>query len=207
MGIGSDVFQLANYLLPGFLAAWIVHSLTSHKKPVQFERVIHALLLTIPIQFMVIVSHWAAVSWIGGGWGIGLKADFVAAVFYAVFIGHLFAYLTNEGQYHELMNRWMLTRKNSQPSEWHFAFRRIDGYVILYLDEKFGGKMLRGWPQQFPEDPENGYFIMNQCSWLIDEDGVVNARNFPNEDAILIAASSVLMVDFIGMGETTNEEQ
>ena len=41
--ISKDLVSLLQYLLPGFLVAWVIYGLTSHEKPVQSERIIHQL--------------------------------------------------------------------------------------------------------------------------------------------------------------------
>jgi len=43
----KDFVTLLQYLLPGFVAAWVFYSFTSFPKPSQFERVVQALIFTI----------------------------------------------------------------------------------------------------------------------------------------------------------------
>jgi len=53
MPVSQQVIALLQYLLPGFLAAWIFYGLTSYAKPSNFERVIQALIFTLFIQGMM----------------------------------------------------------------------------------------------------------------------------------------------------------
>ena len=55
----KDFVTLLQYLLPGFVAAWIIYSFTSYPKPSQFERVVQALIFTIFLHTMSTrVLHW-----------------------------------------------------------------------------------------------------------------------------------------------------
>ena len=45
--MSSEIVHVLVFLLPGFLTAAIFHSLTPHRKPEAFERVISALVFTI----------------------------------------------------------------------------------------------------------------------------------------------------------------
>jgi len=55
--IAKDTIALLSYLLPGFLAAWVLYGLTSNPKPAQFERVIEALILTFFIHVLLPVAQ------------------------------------------------------------------------------------------------------------------------------------------------------
>ncbi|SUP44184.1 Uncharacterised protein [Vibrio furnissii] len=57
----NDIITLLQYLLPGFVAAWMFYSLTSYPKPSQFERVVQALIFTIFIQAIVVVIEYGIV--------------------------------------------------------------------------------------------------------------------------------------------------
>ncbi|WP_425032221.1 hypothetical protein [Pelagibius sp.] len=58
--INEDIVGLLQYLLPGFLAAWVFYGLTAHQKPSQFERVIQALIFTLIVQAIVSLEKWVA---------------------------------------------------------------------------------------------------------------------------------------------------
>ena len=52
----KDFVTLLQYLLPGFVAAWVFYGFTSFPKPSQFERVVQALIFTIFIQAFVFIT-------------------------------------------------------------------------------------------------------------------------------------------------------
>ena len=57
--LSKEVVALLTFLMPGFLVAWVFYGLTSHAKPVQFERVIQALIFTLGVKAVVFVEQIA----------------------------------------------------------------------------------------------------------------------------------------------------
>jgi hypothetical protein len=49
----KEVIPLLQYLIPGFLAAWIFYSLTAFKRPDTFGQIVQALIFTFVIQSLV----------------------------------------------------------------------------------------------------------------------------------------------------------
>ena len=65
----SEVINVLSFLLPGFVAAAVFHSLASHPKPNEADRIIQSLIFTIVVQaigelflldsaFILIPSHY-----------------------------------------------------------------------------------------------------------------------------------------------------
>ena len=55
--LSSDVVGIIFYLLPGFVAAWVFYGLTAYQRSAPFERVVHALILTVIIQVLVFATR------------------------------------------------------------------------------------------------------------------------------------------------------
>lgn len=53
--LAPAVLALLQFLLPGFLAAWVFYAFTSYRKPSEFERVIQALIFTLLIKTVTTV--------------------------------------------------------------------------------------------------------------------------------------------------------
>lgn len=51
----SETVSILTFLLPGFVAAAVFYSLTSHTKPSAFERIVQALIFTIFVQVIVTI--------------------------------------------------------------------------------------------------------------------------------------------------------
>lgn len=62
--VAPELIAILQYLLPGFLAAWVFYGFTSFPKPSEFERVIQALIFTFIVQFVVAIEETALI-WVG----------------------------------------------------------------------------------------------------------------------------------------------
>lgn len=188
----SEVISVLLFLLPGFVAAAIFYSLTSHPKPGTLDRVIQALIFTAIAQattavFFLYVNqtqehpHWTK------------NYEFVSSVVVAIVLGFVATVVTNTDFLHSLLRQLKITKETSYPSEWYSAFsRHNDCYVVLHLN---GERRLYGWPEEWPSRPEEGHFRIAEGEWLIDD------RRVPatGVSAILIPAGEVEMVEFLKM--------
>ena len=192
----GEVVSVLVFLLPGFVAASVFHSLTSHPKPGILDRLIQALVFTVIVHAVVI--------------GISLVADIareeswklVLAVLISVILALITVYCSNNDTMHRIL-RWIgITKETSYPSEWYSTFWRLnDCYVVLHLK---GERRLYGWPEEWPSQPDRGHFRISEGEWLgNDENDGVSTTGV---SAILISANDVEMVEFIkGVDEQSRE--
>lgn len=174
----SETVKILAFLLPGFVAAAVFYSLTSHPKPSQFERVVQALVFTAIVQGIALL--------ISDNVNLGM-ALLVAAV-----VGLVFALVSNHDWVHWALRKIRFTRENSHPSEWCSTFSRNRGYVVLLLADR---RRLYGWPAEWPNRSDEGHFRILEPEWLL-EDGSAKAGGTA---AILIPATDVKMVDFMDL--------
>ncbi len=172
----------ANYLpiiyelLPGFIAAWIFYGLTAHAKPDTFERIIQALIFTGVCRLFTWMFSEAML--FSGTLVIKysfLKLDhlliltkernYALSIFVGIVTGLSFSYLCNSGLTHSLLPRW-LTTKTSYPSQWYSAFKETQSYIYLRLEAKDGTRSIHGWPEQWPDSPSEGHFILVNATWI-----------------------------------------
>lgn len=189
----GELVSLINQLLPGFVSAWIFHGLTAHRpKESPFERIIQALIFTAVIQAIVyplgrllilIGGVWRAL----GVWDTG--AAYVASFLVAVLLGLLFAALANTSKLHSRLPEF-LTKRTSFPSEWFSAFNRDKRYVYLHL---VGNRRIYGWPNEWPDNPTSGHFVLNRAEWILDTNERVPLSV---TERMLIPAAEVVMVEF-----------
>lgn len=184
----GEVVNVLVFLLPGFVAASVFHSLTSHPKPGTFDRLIQALVFTV-IVHAVIVGISLAVN-------ITLEESWipVLAVSISVMLALMTVYWSNNDTMHGILRRLGITKETSYPSEWYSTFWRLnDCYVVLHLK---GERRLYGWPEEWPSQPDRGHFRISENQWLTenDENDGVSATGV---SAILIPANDVEMVEFI----------
>ena len=194
----GEVVSVLVFLLPGFVAASVFYSLTSHPKPGILDRLIQALVFTVIVHAVII--------------GISLVADIareeswipVLAVLISVMLALMTVYWSNHDTMHGILRRLGITKETSYPSEWYSTFWRLnDCYVVLHLKE---GRRLYGWPEEWPSQSDRGHFRISEGEWLKnDENDGVSTTGVPT---ILIPANDVEMVEFIkikGVDEQSEE--
>ena len=181
----SEVVGILTFLLPGFVAAAIFYSLTSHPKPSAFERVVQALIFTMIVQAIIVVVKIGFDTTSMEEWEPG------PSVLIAAVLATIATYLSNNDAAHWALRRLRLTRETSYPTEWYSAFTRHQGcYVVLHLK---GQRRLYGWPEEWPSRPDEGHFRIAEDEWLIDN----GPQPVEGVTAILIPSSDVEMVEFM----------
>ena len=183
----NNVIQLLQYLLPGFLSAWVFYGFTSYVKPSQFERVVQALIFTLVIQMLVYPTKQILGSE-AGPWNSEL--ELIVSSSFAIAFGFLFASFANNDYFHKFV-RWLkISKESSHPSGWHSAFSNNATYIVLHLND---GRRLYGWPKEWPTSSDSGHFLMMQPSWLHDD----SEKPVDGVDFVLISVKDVRMVEFI----------
>ena len=212
MGISSEVVKIIYELLPGFIVAWIFYNLTAYPKPAPFERVVLALIFTVIVRAVIIItkhisfgiSNWFVL----GQWGNDV--ELVISILYAISLGLLLAWFVNndfptclfrKGELElrfkhwkwiqRILSKFNLSEKTLHPTEWYSAFYSNSNYIVLNLKN---GRRLYGWPKQYPDDPDQGHFIITDPEWLLD-----SGERAPlyTVQSMLVPASTVLSVDFL----------
>jgi hypothetical protein len=137
-----EAIALLQFLLPGFLAAWVFYAFTSYRKPSEFERIIQALIFTLLVK--------------AGLTGIRAMLMLLGR---RVAVGHWTSDVRHFG----------ITRETSFPSEWFGAFLKNITYVVLQLKDE---RRIYGWPMDWPSTPNMGYFTIREPSWLDGENQI-----------------------------------
>lgn len=188
----KELISLLQYLLPGFVSAWIFYSLTSYARPSQFERVIQALIFTLFIQVTVSLAekgllfagkYFALAEW-------DKSAEITLSVMVAIMFGFVFSFFANNDKLHEMFRKRNITRETSFPSEWFGAFLKDVTYVVLHLKDE---RRLYGWPIEWPSEPTKGHFVIADPSWLHEG----NELPISGVKTVLIDVSDVKWVEFL----------
>lgn len=185
-GLSAGAITLLQYLLPGFVAAWIFYGFTAHPKPSQFERVVQALIFTFIVQ---IVSEIARAGLSGSDLDLVVPTP-VADLMAACLLGIAAAYSVNSDKLHSAARRLGLTHRNSYVSEWFSAFAGKATYVVLHLKDD---RRIYGWPREWPSRPTDGHIRLEQVSWLLDDQEV----KLESVRSILIDVRDIRWVEFI----------
>lgn len=195
--ISKDLILLLQYLLPGFLVAWVYYGLTSQPKPSQFERVVQALIFAIAVKISVIFTQWICLAigkkYLFGQWTE--NTDLFTSVLNALLLGILFSTLSIRDTVHKKMRAWQMSKRSGNPSEWYGALDKYPRYLVLHLKDD---RRLFGWPHLWPSEPEKGHFFMTNISWItIDENGENNLTELTALDGILINTNDVKWIEFL----------
>lgn len=190
---GGAIDVLA-FLLPGFVSAAVFYSLTSHRRPGAFDKVVQALIFTALAQAMT----WAGAAPLqpdaegGVRWTENYRLPVSVAI--AAVLGLAAAAAANRDILHRLFRRLGVTVETSYPSEWYSSFvKHRNCYVILHLD---GERRLRGYAEEWPSLPDEGHFRISGAEWLTEEK-VIEATE--GVAAILVPARHVTMVEFLNV--------
>jgi uncharacterized integral membrane protein len=189
----NDFVALLQYLLPGFVSAWIFYSFTSYPKPSQFERVVQALIFTLFVQVLVFLVQNVLV-FAGGKFPIfqwNSNSNLVWSIISAIILGVVFSYYANNDRIHKKLRAIGFTRESSYASEWFGAFINNVTYVVLHLDDD---RRLYGWPIEWPTEPNKGHFVLTDASWLTEDGSEIFLKAVEN---IMIDAQHVKIVEFL----------
>lgn len=204
--IAQDFILLLQYLLPGFLTAWIFYAFTSYSKPSQFERIIEALIFTILVQAMVLMTK-SVLLCLGeykslGSWNS--EYDFVLSLFLSIVLGLMFSYFANTDQFHKAVRFFKISHETSYPSEWFGLFSKEVTYIVLHLKDE---RRIYGWPIEWSSSSKEGHIVLQQAAWLIDNEGVVDIHELEGVSHIMIDTSDVMWVEFMKKTWDEDDEQ
>ena len=198
MNIPSQaIIDVLTFLLPGFVSAAILHSLTPAPRLIPFERVVQALIFTIVIQAGTSGVKTGLIG-IGPRFGsIGVWSEetrIVWSLVLAGLLGVVLAWIDNTDQLHSRLRKLRITHQTSFSSEWYGALSQARGYLVLHLT---GERRLYGWAVEWPNTPEHGHFVMAEAEWLEDD------KRVPLEgvDRIVIRVQDVEMVELMQLKE------
>lgn len=186
------------FLMPGFVAAWVMFGLTSHPKPSQFERLIQALILTAIVQSLMPLAESLHECWFTTT-KYSEHRELWSIVF-ALLIGLLLAFFVNNDWFHRVLRKIKFTSRTSHPSEWFYVFSQKIRFVVIHLHD---GRRLYGWPKEWPIDPKRGQLYLMEPTWLLD-----NNEQIVNEtvEGILLDCSEIRFVEFMKSHEENNDE-
>ncbi len=192
----SEVVAVLTFLLPGFVAAAIFYSLTSHPKPNEFGQVVQTLVFTTVGQAIAWAARWTgSLAWAGYAWPPEL--ELAVAVVSSIVVALIVVYCSNHDTAHGALRRIGITRETSYPSEWYSAFAELPRcYVMLYLKDK---RHLCGWAEEWPSNHDRGHFSISEGIWAIRGRWI----RTPGVILTLVPASDVEMVEFL---ETAPQE-
>lgn len=193
--MSTSLVELVLFLMPGFLAAWILYGTTSHPKPNQFERIIQALVLTFLIRGIVSLTEVMFI-WLGGIYTIGAwtsTSELITSSIASVALGLFIAFCINKDFIHKLLRKVGFTSRTSHPSEWFYVLSEKVTFVVIHLVD---GRRIYGWPKEWPIERGKGQFYIMDPVWLANDASEEDVEN-PYVDGILIDSNEVQFIEFM----------
>jgi hypothetical protein len=200
--IAKDLPALIFLLLPGFIAAGVFYTLTAHPKTSEFERLIQSLIFTSIIRLQILLIKPLLFS-IGtfrsyGTWDADVEFEW--SILLAMLSGLGFAYSANRDFFHRVVRLMGISTRTSYPSEWYSAFSTNTRYLLLHLK---GNRRLRGWAEEWPDQPDKGHFVILEAQWILSDDQIAPLYQV---ERFLIPATEVEMVEFLKTTEEINQD-
>ena len=193
-----DLLKQFQFLLAGFVAAWVFYGLTPYKRPTAFERVAQALVYTAIVQ-LTATGLAEILGFFGWEAATAILPGPASVFLLAVFLGVIFAWMTNRDYPHAWLRRVGLTMQTARKCNWADALD-MDNYHFVILNLK-DGRRIYGWPSFWPNTHEDDHFLLRLYAWLPDQkDGEIldmSKLALAKNAAILIASESVDTVELI----------
>jgi hypothetical protein len=189
--LSKDVVALLQYLVPGFLVAWVYFGITSHAKPSQFERIVQALIYTVVVQCLLAVERASALA-LGNAFTLGPwspTSDLFASLLTALFLGLVIATITNHDMLFRRLRKLRFTSRTGHPGEWFATFSGYPRYLVLQLKD---GSRIFGWPKIWPSSAEKGHFFITSAIRTVQG----QEQDLAHLEGILINVSDVSFAEF-----------
>ena len=193
----SEIVAVITFLLPGFVAAAVFYSLTSHPKPGDLDKIVQALVFTMVGRAAGQgIELAASVFGLETGWAA--QWDLAISVAIAVTVAFLAAWIANTDWLYAILRKIGVTNESSHPSEWYSALAiNSASYVILNLRD---GRRLYGWPVDWPSRPDSGHFRIAEAQWFSGDNPIAEAK----VAEMVVPASEVVIIEFLN--ERQHEE-
>ncbi len=181
MSVSSEVVQVLIVLLPGFVTARLIQSLTTRKPQPELDKIVEALIYSFVVysQFVLVFKRHPLTAVLRSE-GDSPSAQGYSLQFVPVDVGWLLVFALGLGllvagsinnDVHTRFLRWLrITRKTPRPSVWLDVFHHFQGaraeYVLVELED---GRNLYGWPRYYANTPEEGALFLERASWILED--------------------------------------
>jgi hypothetical protein len=122
--VGNDLISVLRVLAPGFVAAWLLLSLTVERAQSDFGRVIQALIFSFVVQALAVFVK-GALLWLGALYALGVWSgycEFVWSLLLGALLGVGLVWSVNTDALYKFLRKLGVTKQTSRPSVWYSAF-------------------------------------------------------------------------------------
>lgn len=170
--LGFETLVVFMVLLPGFLAAGIVHVLCVGTKQTELEKLIEAFVYSfIAYAAFIAIFHRFPLQPPQGTSG-NLAAYYLSSVhpsdvLFLLALGVVIGLVVGASITNDLHGRLFrvvrFTNRTSRPSIWLDVFSEVKDYVQIEFED---GRRLIGWPRYFSDTPEDSSLFLENAAWI-----------------------------------------
>jgi len=161
------------FLLPGFLAAYILQTLVPRPKQTDLDKIIEALIFSFVIYLAsaLIIGTKLPVSWhvetdpsgnstyaIGASWW-----KLLTLLALPIVLGFVVAFLMQRDYFLRAMRWAKLTNRTSRASTWNDVLQDVDGVAQIELAD---GRSVMGWVLYYSDDADDPSIFLQRAAWV-----------------------------------------
>src|SRR5438128_1616546 len=161
-------------LLPGFLTAELVRTLSARRKRSEFDKIIQAFIYSflVYVCFTIIGGKFPITIHVKSGEGAThylpefhfwplLELTLIAGI-----MGVVVATMMNHDFPLRYFQKWRITQRTFLPTVWNDCFRMPTEYVQVELAD---GRQVIGWLVYFSDSPEDASLYLEDAAWRKDD--------------------------------------
>lgn len=193
-GLSSDVVGLIYDLLPGFIVAWLFYALTAHQPKSNTHWFVLAIIYTSVIKALTVTLRGITAAFTQLNYSDVLPGDWqlVVGSALALILGLGISFLANTDYLHSCLRNWNITKRTSFASAWNRVFHQKDDcWIILHL---VGSRRLFGFPDEWPDHPDEGHFIIVYPEWLVEDGPNIDLKEV---DSLVVPVKDVELVEIL----------
>lgn len=199
-GLGFEALAVLLVLLPGFLAARLVHSFCFRPDQTELDKVVEALLYSFIVYVSYIAIFKSAPVYVidqrlsdsTHSYSLSLHAtDFLYLLLIAVGLALLVSFSITNDLHMRLARSLKFTERTSRPTIWNDVFYANSGYVqVQFLD----GRRILGEILYFSDTPEEASLFLGNAAWIAADNtttdvpgpGILVTKNMPIETIMFL---------------------
>lgn len=197
MELTLQTINILFFLIPGFIASFIIDSIIVRKELTPTSRIIESLIFTFLIYIIVSIftsiELFAQINENNGEihFKLNVNWDFlsvllIVTVTLPIIFGAILFY-----DLHLRFLRWIrITDKTSRDTTWQDVFIEQKRYIVIHHTD---GRRIFGWPLYYSNIPENGYIYLYEPAWINETNEFVDCKTH----GILIKSENISFIEFM----------
>lgn len=199
-GLGFEALAVLLVLLPGFLAARLVHSFCFRPDQTELDKIVEALIYSFVVYVVFIAVFKNAPIFViehdlpnsSHSYSLSLKPlDFAYLLVIAVILALLVSLSITNDLHMRVARSLKFTERTSRPTIWNDVFYGNSGFVQVQFQD---GRRILGEILFFSDTPEEASLFLGQAAWVgtdnattdIPGPGILITKNMPIESIMFL---------------------